>query len=1316
MGDFANEVVRLDTPCLRGPFFCPVPADADWYVHFFLATPEELRRDSSGLVRAAEYLDSSRCRPHPEGLFSEKIFGPVQDFTCACDLFHGAQGAGKTCPVCGVAVDRREVRSKRFGHIDLAVPVLHPFLFQAAADLLGLSRSELKDIVKGRSRVEVPQSPDQPGQVLTGAPAVKHLLQSLDLVRCQVTLGEQVRSEDHADISRPLKPLRELYRRKHLIDRLLSSGKKPDCMVFEVLPVLPAGMRVRGRRARVINRLYRQVIRCNHRLAALKERSTSQTELDREAWRLQCRVRALFIQLSRGRLRPRKPRLRPGVRAAVVPNPSLRLEQCGLPDHVAWDLLGPQTLGRLQEHGFTAAEAAERVRIRDEDAWDALKEVVGEISVLLSWDPVGDLQDFQAFRPVLVPGRAVHVHPAVVSLTGGLFDGERVTVRLLHSKAVQTEAEARLQPARQLRDPANGSIRLRPTADAVLGCAYLTADPLAPFLAPDGALDERIKEYRKNLPPNLKGEGTVFANPAEVFLAFSLKKLGVHARIHLRLPLKKRVISTRALTGFLFINNEEVKGPRTVTEEVVRKPLRPISTTVGRVLFNALLDARMPFYDLAQGSETIVRVLDDCSRLLGDSEAVALVRRINTTGFRELTNAGLSFSMDDLRTPPAKTKILEEAGAEVDKCERQFVRGIVTAYEQYTKSLNIWSAARDKITKQMMAELGEQTRDGAPELNPIFLTIRSGACGSDDALLRMAGMHGLAAKPSGDTLAMPIKSNLREGLKALEYFASLLSFRRDLANTTRWKAEARQLTKDLAEIGERTVISGEDCGSARGISFRLVRDPKPSPHRAIRGRVSRYTVRDPSGTAIVRENEAISGEAAEAIVNLGIDNFMVRSPLTCLAPRGICRRCYGIDPTTGGLIEQGVPIGTRTAFAVKTNGPPRQFRWSPLVSRSVVHNEAWARKRGRVRFKNVSLATNESGETVVIGQDGRLEVCDWKDRTLETFQLNRGMVLRVTDGQDVQPRATLVQWDPNRVHVLATRAGTVRYDDIAIGQTARETEDAQGLRAPTIRDDYDARFAPRIAVLDEEGRLWETHYLPGDSWVYVTPGQRVNPGTKLAAFWRPDYYVDPYRDVSGYPDQCKSLRKLLAFAVPRSRGEIDPRDLLRNGGIEFAERFLFVVLRRYFQSMAIDIDSRHLETVLSPMLRWVRVVSKGDSQLVPSVIIGKFRFERIVESLQDCVKILNPGDSEFLPGQIVKKEEFEKAQEGIGIAKKQPPTCQQPILPTCQVEFLGIEQLRRLVGSEWRHLRGNALRTWLAEASLVGHTDIMPCWSAPERS
>src|SRR6185369_16954578 len=724
-----------------------------------LGSPYDIRSWSFGEVKKPETINYRTYRPEKDGLFCERIFGPEKDWECACGKYRGMKYKGMICDRCGVKVTHSRVRRKRMGHIELAAPVVHIWFFKAMPSRLGtlldMKTTSLERIIYFQDYVVIDpgDTPLKERQLLTeddfrkareqfgdtfqadmGADAIRKLLARLDLV----SLSKQLRQELTETSSK--QKLKDLTKRLKVVESLRDSDNRPEWMVLECIPVIPPDLRPlvlldSGNFATSdLNDLYRRIINRNNRLKKLVDLNAPEVIIRNEKRMLQQAVDALFdnnrckrpvlgssnrplksltdmIKGKQGRFRENLlgKRVDYSARSVIVVGPNWRLHQCGLPKKIALELFQPFIIRRLKDlgHADTIKSAKKMLERKDDQVWDILEEVTKTHPVLLNRAPTLHRMGIQAFEPVLIEGNAIRIHPLVCKGFNADFDGDQMAVHLPLSIEAQVEATVLMMATNNIFSPSNGHPIITPSQDIVMGCYYLTADPLAMFISPGGVMDERIKEYRKNLPINLKGEGMKFSSPGEVFLAFALKKVGIHARIKVRLPIEKKVISE--------IPVDKDKPPR--VEEIARDPKNLlVNTTVGRVMFNDILRPHMPFYDLSLSGKHLSRIIADCYQLLGRRETIELLDRMKETGFRESTRSGLSFSTDDLKTPLNKETIIKDADKEVDKVQKQYFKGFITELERYNRIIDLWTDARDNITKQMMQELKHDVRGGIPYL------------------------------------------------------------------------------------------------------------------------------------------------------------------------------------------------------------------------------------------------------------------------------------------------------------------------------------------------------------------------------------------------------------------------------------------------------------------------------------------------------------------------------------------------------------------------------------------------------------------------
>jgi DNA-directed RNA polymerase subunit beta' len=1376
-------------------------------VRISLASPHDIRTWSFGEVKKPETINYRTYRPEKDGLFCERIFGPEKDWECACGKYRGMKYKGMICDRCGVKVTHSRVRRKRMGHIELAAPVVHIWFFKAMPSRLGtlldMKTTSLEKIIYFQDYVIVDPGDTElkERQLLTeeqyrearekfgdafeadmGAEAVKKLLERLNLV----DLSRQLRDE-LTELNKKERPSRQkqrdLVKRLKVVEALRDSGlggpqNKPEWMVLECIPVIPPDLRPlvlldSGNFATSdLNDLYRRIINRNNRLKKLVDLNAPEVIIRNEKRMLQQSVDALFdnnrckrpvlgssnrplksltdmIKGKQGRFRENLlgKRVDYSARSVIVVGPELRLHQCGLPKKIALELFQPFIIRRLKElgHADTIKSAKKMLERKDEQVWDILEEVIKNHPVLLNRAPTLHRMGIQAFEPTLIEGNAIRIHPLVCKGFNADFDGDQMAVHLPLSIEAQVEATVLMMSTNNIFSPANGQPIISPSQDIVMGCYYLTASR--------GEPGESIEA----------GEGMVFAGPAEVFLAFAQKKLGVHAHIRVRLPIEKRVIS-------------EVRYERDKTrvEEVQRNPNGLVSTTVGRVLFNDILNPRMAFYDLPLTSKHLARIIADCYQSLGRRETIDLLDRMKDTGFRESTRSGLSFATDDLKTPHNKEQLIRDTEKELEKFQKQYQRGIITDVERYNKVIELWTHARDEITRQMMEELKNDRREGKAYLNPIFLMAHSGARGGVEQIRQLAGMRGLMAKPNGQILETPIKANFREGLSVLEYFSSTHGARKGLADTALKTADSGYLTRKLADVAQNVVVTMHDCGTTQGVAKSVVykgEEIERSLAEAIRGRVSRSEITTPSGEVVVEENQMITVEQARKIEALGLDKILVRSPMTCQAPLGVCRLCYGMDLATGALVEEGMAVGIIAAQSIGEPGTQltmRTFHIGGVAKTSLEESEARLKPDkkvgGIVKFERINAVTNDKKERVALTRNGQIILKGPKDQKVEEFAVPNGAILDVEEGQMVNPGQRLCHWDPHMTPILAEVGGKIRFEEIIEGDTLRKEREATGAERFVIME-HKGDLHPQIIIEDDRGQSLAFYYMPEKAHLEVRAGQTVSAGTLLAKTPREQSGVqditgglprvteifearrprDPavMAEVAGrvrlgekkrgkriiwvqpVDDAGKPVGEEREHQVPHGKhlrvhtgdyvkegdalvvGPLVPHDILRISGIEAVQTYLVKEVQSVYRSQRVDIDDKHIEIIVSQMLRKVKVETTGDTGLLPGIVIDKFAFRAVNDRLKECNKVREPGDSKFEEGKIVAKEAFEEERNRLEADAKAAPTYVPPTPATCSTQLLGIT--KAAVQSESFISAASFQETTkvLTEAALAGKVDYL---------
>jgi DNA-directed RNA polymerase subunit beta' len=1384
-------------------------------VRISLASPHDIRSWSFGEVKKPETINYRTYRPEKDGLFCERIFGPEKDWECACGKYRGMKYKGMICDRCGVKVTHSRVRRKRMGHIELAAPVVHIWFFKAMPSRLGtlldMKTTSLEKIIYFQDYVVVDtaDTPLKERQLLSeddfrkareqygegfqaemGAEAVKKLLEKLNLVDLSWELRDKLAAESTKDKPSKQKQ-RDLVKRLKVVESLRDSGlggpqNKPEWMVLECIPVIPPDLRPlvlldSGNFATSdLNDLYRRIINRNNRLKKLVDLNAPEVIIRNEKRMLQQSVDALFdnnrckrpvlgssnrplksltdmIKGKQGRFRENLlgKRVDYSARSVIVVGPELKLHQCGLPKKIALELFQPFIIRRLKElgHADTIKSAKKMLERKDDQVWDILEEVIKNHPVLLNRAPTLHRMGIQAFEPVLIEGNAIRIHPLVCKGFNADFDGDQMAVHLPLSIEAQVEATVLMMSTNNIFSPANGQPIISPSQDIVMGCYYLTAARSEP--------GETVEA----------GEDMIFTSPEEVFFAYAQKKVGVHARIQVRLPIDRRVVSEA--------RGEKGKGK---TEEIHRTPNGLITTTVGRVLFNDILPKtpnekgeRLPFYDLALSSKQLGTIIADCYRLLGRRQTIELLDSMKETGFRESTRSGLSFATDDLRTPDIKERLIRETEKTVDRFQKDYQRGVITDVERYNKVIDAWTHVREEITSAMMHDLEHDRRDGKPYLNPIYLMSISGARGGTEQIRQLAGMRGLMAKPSGQIIETPIKANFREGLSVLEYFSSTHGARKGLADTALKTADSGYLTRKLADVAQNVVVTMHDCGTTQGVPKGVVyknEQIERSLSESIRGRVSRNPITTITGEAIVKENEMITHDQAKRIEQMGLDKILVRSPMTCQAPLGVCRLCYGMDLATGNLVEEGMAVGIIAAQSIGEPGTQltmRTFHIGGVAKRTVEEHEIKAKKAGTVRFEQLNaveriIPGTDRKERVALARKGQIFIMAPKERILEQYNVPNGSILEVEEGQTVQPHQRLCSWDPHMTPILSEVGGRVRFDDVVEGETLRKERDISGAERYVIME-HKGDLHPQIIVEDERGQALAAHYMPEKAHLEVRPGLQVQAGSLLAKTPRE---VAGTQDITGglprvteifearkprdpavmaevagkvrlgekkrgkrvifvqpVDDDDRHVGEEREHQVPHGKhlkvhtgdyakegdplvvGPLVPHDILRISGIEAVQQYLVKEVQSVYRSQRVDIDDKHIEIIVSQMLRKVKVETTGDTGLLPGIVIDKFAFRAVNDRLKECVKIKDPGASKFEEGKIVSKEAYEEERLRLESENKPLPTFVPPSPATCSTQLLGITKAAVQSDSFISAASFQETTKVLTEAALAGKVDYL---------
>ena len=1343
-------------------------------VKIMLASPNDIRSWSFGEVRKPETINYRTYRPEKDGLFCERIFGPERDWECSCGKYKGTKFKGIICDRCGVKVTHSRVRRKRMGHINLAAPVVHLWYFKALpsrlSTLLGMKTSDVEKIVYFQDYVvtDPGQSPLKEKQLLSedeyrdalskygncfrasmGAEAIKELLLRLDLELLSVELRQAINETNSKQ------KIKDLTKRLKIVNAVKASDNKAEWMIMEVAPVIPPDLRPlvmleSGNFATSdLNDLYRRIINRNNRLKKLIDLNAPEVIIRNEKRMLQQAVDSLLdnsrcrrpvlgsnnrplksltdmIKGKQGRFRENLlgKRVDYSARSVIVVGPTLKLYQCGLPKKIALELFQPFIIRKLKDRGLadTIKSAKRMLERREEHVWDILEEVIHQHPVMLNRAPTLHRMGIQAFEPVLIEGNAILLHPLVCQGFNADFDGDQMAVHLPLSIEAQVEAHTLVLSTNNIFSPASGQPMLGPSQDMVLGNYYIT-----------------------HMAADQKGEGMLFRDTTEAITALDMRIVHAHSIVKVRLPEGKNVVGERG-----------------------DEPGGVIETTAGRCLFNDILHPDMPFYNMVMDKKRLGKVIQDCFDIVGSRATIDLMDNIKELGFKQATLAGMSFGVTDLRIPDEKPEIIAAAQKRVDKVMKNYQSGILTEGERYNQIIDAWTHARVGVTNAMMNAMKNDTRDGKPYLNPIWVMRHSGARGSIDQIQQLAGMRALMAKPSGEIIETPIKSNFREGLNVLEYFSSTHGARKGLADTALKTADSGYLTRKLADVAQNVMVSQHDCGTLQGITKSTVYKGETVDvplKQLIVGRTARDNIRNPmTDEMIARENEVITPEAAVKIEQLGLDAIRVRSPLTCESEVGICAKCYGWDLSASQLVEQGLAVGIIGAQSIGEPGTQltmRTFHTGGIASVSLIETDQKAPRDGFIKYIDlnpVEIELDGQKQVIALRRNGEMAIVDDKDRELERFKVPYGGILVTKDGEKIKQGKTMFAWDPHRIPILAEVPGLVRLVDVIDGETMRVEEERKGQPGRPVVIEHKGDKHPQVIVEDADGKILDVHYLPAKARIEVDEGETVTAGKLLARLPRGSGGTqditgglprvteifearkpkDPaaMAEISGTVELKSDKRrgKMTIIVrnesgmekehhVPRDRhlnfhtgdtveagdaltdGPLVPHDILRIKGEEALQRYLLREIQNVYRAQSVTINDKHVEIILSQMMDKVEIENVGDSDFLPAEVVDKFEFRRANIELSKSLKVADKGDTDLVEGQVYTKEELEAANEKVEVLGGEPAKGKKPRPSSANTLLLGITKASLRSDSFLSAASFQETTKVLTEASLGGKID-----------
>ncbi len=1260
-----------------------------------LASPEELLRWSKGEVKKPETINYRTFKPEKDGLFCERIFGPVKDWECGCGKYKKVKHRGITCDRCGVEITESKVRRERIGSIKLGVPVTHIWFFKTTpsciGNLLDLSIRTLERIIYFENYIVI-----DPGdtsleklQTLTedeyqdaksefrdrfvakmGAEAIKMLLEEIDIERLSEELHHQFAH------TTSIQGRTKAIKRLKVVEALRRSGNNPSWMVLDVVPVIPPDLRplvpLEGGRYATsdLNDLYRRVINRNNRLKRLIELRAPEVILRNEKRMLQEAVDALFDNGRHGRtvlgagnrplkslsdmLKGKQGRFRQNLlgkrvdysgRSVIVVGPELKLHQCGLPKKMALELFEPFIIHEIKERGIaTTIKAAKRAIAQGrEEVWDILEEVIKDHPVLLNRAPTLHRLGIQAFEPVLIEGKAIRVHPLVCKAFNADFDGDQMAVHVPLMHAAQLEARLLMLSSSNIFSPSNGRPIVTPSQDIVLGIAYMTK-------ARAGVKGEWKRAWNGPEGVLLK-PGKVYPDEHSVLLAYEMGQAAIHASIKLWSQGKI------------------------------------IDTTVGRVVLAESLPPEITVEDVNRelSQTTMGDVIAKCFNEHGHAKTIELLDDLKKVGFKYATLSGLSIAVCDMLIPPAKKELIAVAQGEVERIDEMYQNGLITEGERYNKIIDQWTTASEKLASIMLEGIS-RNEDG---FTGIHLMYTSGARGSKNQIRQLAAMRGLMAKPSGDIIESPITSNFREGLTVVEYFISSHGARKGLADTALKTADAGYLTRRLVDVAQDVIIEEFDCSTLNGIYMEALMDGSDVIAPLEERIVGRYALDDVSvpgmDEPIVAAGEEITEERAKSIVEKGLPTVRIRSVLTCQAKRGVCAKCYGRNLATGKLVERGEAVGIIAAQSIGEPGTQltmQTFHIGGAASRQVEANEIKMPDSGRIEYNNVRTAINRDGQTVVVNRGGEVRVLNNDDVEVQRFPAPAGCVLHAEPGQKLRKGQVLFVWDPYNVSIMAEASGTVHLDGMVEGVTMRVDKNPDTGLEETVVTEHKHDLHPQITVLGKDNEVLAYATIPSQTHVMVKNGFKVKAGDLLAKTPRK---FSKTKDITGGLPRVAELFEARQPKDPAVISHID--GIVELGGASKGMRKVKVLPPvgktrdytippgKHLNVQSGDRVSAGQQLTDGPVIPQDILAVQGEDALrkylldevqqvyrLQGVRTNDKHIEVIVRQMLRKVRIKDdPGDTSFLAHQEVDKIRFQEANEQT-LAKGGRPAEAEPIL------------------------------------------------------
>ena len=1263
-----------------------------------LASPDTILSRSRGEVTKPETINYRSYKPEKDGLFCEKIFGPVKDWECHCGKYRGIRYKGIICDRCGVEITKKEVRRKRMGHISLAVPVVHIWYFRSMPSKIGyilnttnrdleriiyyeayvvvqpgksglkahdlLTEAKYQEILDelGEENNRLPNADPNKFIAKMGGEAILDLLTRVDIKTLSRDLRKQVKEEtSHQRKIEIIKKLRVIEAFKNTVDNMKNM---PEWMVMSVVPVVPPDLRplvpLEGGRFATsdLNDLYRRVINRNNRLKKLIDIKAPEVILRNEKRMLQEAVDSLFDNSKKLVAAPAD-----GNRPLKSLSDNLkgkqgRFRQNLLGKRVDYSgrsviVVGPDlSLGECGLPKEMAVELFKPFIIRKLIEGEHAKTVKSAKRMVERKDDIvwAILENIIKDHPILL-NRAPTLHRlGIQAFQPVLIEGKALRLHPLVCAAFNADFDG---------DQMAVHIPLSFEAQAEAWMLMLaTTNILHPASGRPIAIPSQDMVlgcyYLTKLLEGARGEGMSFASPQEVMMAYDHHAVSLHAAIHVA-----------------------IRGQK-------------INTTVGRVIFNNILPADLQaktYFNELLTKKRLEQIVSNCFVEVGNRATAQFLDDLKDLGFNFATRGGLSIGLGDVEIPIEKHQKVDAAMNEVEKIQHQYETGVITDGERYNKIIDIWTHTTSDVAEIMFSHL----KDSKKGFNPLYMMADSGARGSKEQIRQLAGMRGLMAKPqksmtgqTGEIIESPITANFKEGLSVLEYFISTHGARKGLADTALKTADAGYLTRRLVDVAQDVIIREYDCGTMRGIEIEAQKEGEDVADQIIErvvGRVAADDIIDPyDDSVVVKAGTTIDKLIAENIVRSGVDKIKIKSVLTCETKHGVCAKCFGEDLTTMKPVEMGEAVGVIAAQSIGEPGTQltlRTFHIGGTASRIAAQSQVVSRNDGKVVFDNVEfirhkledIAENLPGEIIAVRRNGVIKVMDKDNRVVSKYTIPYGAIVVKEDNEPIKKGEMLFHWDPYNAPIIATSEGYVKYVDIKEDVTFHEEADATtGMRQKVIIETKNKRLNPNLQVVDKNGEKVGSYIIPVGARLLVSDGEEVSAGNPLVKIPRE---ASKTKDITGGLPRVAELFEARRPKEPAVITEID--GIVKFGALKRGVREIIVTAVNSKMKKRYSIPyGKHILVHDNDFVRAGERLSEGsiaphdilnilgpgkvqeylvneiqEVYRLQGVRINDKHIEVIVRQMMQKVRIEDPGDTDFLEGDQVERTKVQNINQKI---------------------------------------------------------------------